>query len=291
MKKSICLAFLVAGCVDPNRGGGGVDPFVIPDLAQTKYDLSRAAPRDMASAPVDFAQTDDAAVDLTDMAMMVPPDLHKMKADLTVLPGDMLKAPVDMAGDMAKTPMDLTMTDGGGGCHLLVNEVQTQSSQSASEEFVELFNPCANAIDLSGWSFVYRSASNAMAADATGDNATKAYPMGAMIPAGGYYTACTTVYKANALGMKGCDFDYGASGIMSGTGGGIGLRDANKVLVDSVGYGTATNSFVQGTAAPAPPASMSPGTSIGRLPNGVNTGDNMADWKVTKMDTPNAANM
>jgi hypothetical protein len=77
---------------------------------------------------------------------------------------------------------------------------------------------------------------------------------------------------------------------MAATAGGIGLRDPTGKLVDSVGYGTATNAFVETRPAPAPPASAPPGSSAIRLPDGTDTNDNGADFTVTAAPTPGAPN-
>ena len=54
-----------------------------------------------------------------------------------------------------------------------------------------------------------------------------------------------------------------------------------------MGWGTATNTFVQGEPAPAPQA----GQSIARIPDGHDTGDNSADFKLkSAATTPGAAN-
>ena len=136
----------------------------------------------------------------------------------------------------------------------------------------------------------YRSAGNVKAADATGDDTTKSFPAMALLKAGKYYTVCTTVFAANALGAA-CDATYGTTGIMASAGGAIGLRDGAGKLIDSVGYGTATNSFVETVAAPMPVTAPSPGNSIARSPNGADTNNNKTDFKTTTKDTPGAANV
>jgi len=78
--------------------------------------------------------------------------------------------------------------------------------------------------------------------------------------------------------------------LTAATAGGLGLRDASGTLVDSVGYGTATNAFVEGSAAPAPPAAAAPGKSAGRKPDGHDTDDNAADFSVLTSPTPGASN-
>ena len=79
-------------------------------------------------------------------------------------------------------------------------------------------------------------------------------------------------------------------GAPSASAGGLGLRDPAGELVDSVGYGTATNDFVEGTPAPAPPVSASPGSSAIRLPDGHDIDSNSADFSVSTRPTPKAAN-
>ena len=80
------------------------------------------------------------------------------------------------------------------------------------------------------------------------------------------------------------DQTYGA-GKLAAAGGGVGLRDAAQMLVDSVGYGTATNAFVEASVAAAPPN----GQSIARKPNGVDTNQNALDFAVAT-PSPRAAN-
>ena len=59
--------------------------------------------------------------------------------------------------------------------------------------------------------------------------------------------------------------DLAYSGGFAATGGAIALRVVGGAVVDAVGWGDATNAFVEGTAAPAPPA----GSSLERLPGGL----------------------
>jgi hypothetical protein len=157
------------------------------------------------------------------------------------------------------------------GCPV-VNEIMTGGSASASEEFVEILNPCAHAVDLSGARLVYRSAAG------TTDISLFSWASGPMIAAGG-----RLVYgSATFAGPKDGELLAG----LAGTGGGVGIRDAAATLLDSVGYGTATNAFVETSAAPAPAA----GSSIGRFPDGTDSDDNAADWILSATITPGAPN-
>src|SRR4051812_36820107 len=188
--------------------------------------------------------------------------------DLAATGGDDLGGGAD---DLARDGGATTI--GCAGQHVVINEVQTGSAASASDEFIELYNPCATAIDLTGSSIVYRSAAGL--SDVVIINLNKT------IAPGGFYLVTGPI--AADAGVA--DQSYG-SGRIAATGGGVGLRDGTQALVDSVGYGTATNAFVEATAAAAPPS----GQSIARKPNGYDTDHNASDFAVAAAPTPRAAN-
>lgn len=231
---------------------------------------------------VDLATTPDDPPDLSgdgapdDMA--VPPDL--------TLPSD-LPAPADLAiprdltlpSDL-RTPPDLVVVV--TSCHLVINEVQTGTTQTGTEEFVELYNPCSTAIAVDNFKLVYRAASNTNARTGA-DSSTLIAALTGSIAAGGY-----RVYGGS--GFTGTATATFSSGIAAS--GAVGLRDAAGTLVDSVGYGSvvAGNTFVETAAAPLPPTAASPGGSIQRMPNGTDSDDNSHDFAVTNTATPGAAN-
>jgi len=174
---------------------------------------------------------------------------------------------------------DLTRNGDGGqpitcaGQHVVINEVQVGSAASASDEFIELYNPCTTTIDLTGSSLVYRSAAGTSDVIIVNLNKT--------ITPGGFYL----VTGPTCPDMGAPDQSYGA-GRMAATGGGVGLRDGTQALIDSVGYGTATNAFVEASAVAAP----ANGQSIARKPNGYDTDHNGSDFVVATTPTPRAAN-
>jgi hypothetical protein len=161
----------------------------------------------------------------------------------------------------------------GGDCHAVINEIMTGTNASASNEFVEIFNPCSSTLQLSGWQLVYRSASG------TSDNSLYAWTSGS-IGAGSYALIGGT-------GWTGSTPDGTLTSGLGSSGGGVGLADDNATLVDSMGYGSATNSLIEGNAAAAP----SGGGSVGRSPNGVDTDDNSADFASFDSPTPGAENL
>jgi hypothetical protein len=170
-------------------------------------------------------------------------------------------------------------SDGGGGSGTVrINEFMTGTSTAASNEFVEIVNAGTAAVDLSGYKLVYRSAAG------TSDISLDTIPAGTTLAAGAFLLFGGSGYT----GPPAADQSFGTA--LASTGGGLALRDASGTIVDSVGYGTATNAFVRGTAAPAPPSSAAPGSSDVRLPDGHETGDNSADFSVSTTPTPRAAN-
>jgi hypothetical protein len=152
----------------------------------------------------------------------------------------------------------------------------TGTSSSASDEFVELVNAGSATADLSGYKIVYRSGAG------TSDVTVATVPAGTTLAPGGHYLLGGSSYSGPSANQS---FTTG----LAATAGGLGLRDPAGTLVDSVGYGTATNAFVEGTPAPAPAAVASPGQSAARMPDGHDTNDNSADF-ATGTPTPGAAN-
>lgn len=168
---------------------------------------------------------------------------------------------------------------GGGAATLEVNELMTGTTGASANEFVEIANVGSAAADVGGFRLVYRSATG------TSDVALATIPAGTTIPAGGYYLFGGSGYSGSPAADQ--SFSFG----LAATGGGVGLRNADAALVDSVGYGTGTtNAFVEGSPAAAPPTVAAPGTSAARLPNGRDTGDNSADFGASTPPTPRASN-
>jgi len=167
---------------------------------------------------------------------------------------------------------------GGSSAELRVNELMTGSTGAASNEFVELVNAGSSAADIGGFKVAYRASAG------TSDTSLATIPAGTSIPAGGFYLLAGSGY----LGAHTPDQTFSTS--LSSTGGGIAVRDSGGVILDSMGYGDATNAFVEGHAATAPPATAAPGSSSNRIPDGHDTNDNAADFSVSATPTPGAAN-
>ncbi|HEY7954450.1 MAG TPA: lamin tail domain-containing protein [Polyangia bacterium] len=205
------------------------------------------------------------------------PEDPPMHGELSLLYDAGEEAPPDLGGgggfDFGGGAVDLA----GGGCNLarvVVNEIQTGGT-TGSDEFIELYNPCPNAIDLTGSTVVYRAATSN-----TDDN-TLAKPTQS-IAGGGYFLIAGMAYSGTAK----ADVTY-TSGGLAATGGAVGLRAPGGALLDSVGWGSANNVFVEKATATNPAA----GHSIARIPNGNDTNDNSADFSEKTSPTPRARNL
>jgi hypothetical protein len=150
---------------------------------------------------------------------------------------------------------------------LSINEIQVEGA-AASDEFVEIYNP-GTQCDFMGWKLVYRSATG------TSDVVL--------------FDAPTSVSVPTYLVLGGAGFSNMTNKLKNGlakTGGQLALKAPDGTVMSKIGYGTAAGAYVSGTAAPAPGTSK----SIARKPDGTDTGDNSADFKVLDTPTPGAAN-
>jgi lamin tail-like protein/collagen triple helix repeat protein len=159
-----------------------------------------------------------------------------------------------------------------------INEFSTGVEGALGDEFVELVNVGASVADLSGWRVVYRSGAG------TSDVSLGTLPDGTTLAPGAFLLFGGSGYAGAQPANR--TFSTG----LASAAGGLGLRDATGALADSVGWGTATNAFVETATAAPPPLAAAPGTSGARHPDGHDTNDNSADFTVDDTPTPGAAN-
>ena len=151
---------------------------------------------------------------------------------------------------------------------ILVAEVVTGGG-SASDEYVEITNASGASVDLGGLELAYVTASGSTVTRKATWTSPRPLDPGAHL------------LVANAAGSYAPLADATYSGGLAATGGALVVRPVGGTAMDAVGWGDASNEFVEGLAAAAPPA----GSSIERRPggtagNGVDTNDNAADWAV-----------
>ncbi len=157
---------------------------------------------------------------------------------------------------------------------LVVAEVVTGGA-SASDEYVEIANAGSDTADANGLELIYVTASGATTTRKAAFGATLG-----IVPGG-------HLLVANAAGIYAPLADATYTGGLAADGGVVALRRADGTVVDAVGWGTAANAYVEGSAAPAPPAK----SSIERLPGGSagntqDTNDNRTDWFVQSSPIP-----
>ncbi len=240
-------------------------------LAETGGDVSDDTPEEGARDG-DTATTGDA---LADSAK--PDTARSDAADATIADGPSDSAATDTAGGDSVTPKDAALGD-AGPCHLVINELQVGTSLSGTNEFVEIYNPCAagNAV-LAGFKIVYRGG------NVTVDTTMYTFGASAILVPGNFFV----VSGDNFPGPR--DAVFAGSAGLSPTGGVVALRNDLGDVIDAVGYGTTTSVLTEGTAAMSPGES-NPATSIARTPNGRDTNDNSLDFTRVTSPTPKAAN-
>ncbi|HQZ22278.1 MAG TPA: lamin tail domain-containing protein [Thermoflexales bacterium] len=170
-------------------------------------------------------------------------------------------------------PMDVCLVG-----HVVISEFRFRGPNGGNDEFIELLNVSASAVNIGGWKL---NASNTSAV--TGTRVTISASV-VLPPYGHYLIANTTSGGYSGAVMP--DQTYG-SGIVDA--GGIALMDANNMIVDQVGLGTGS-AYVEG-AALASLGSINADQSYVRWQGGArDTDDNAADFTaLSPADPQNAA--
>ena len=201
---------------------------------------------------------------------------HAVPASLPVLLAIALVAIGPGASDGASGPaaQPLAAVDWPPSSGLVVGEVMTGGA-SASDEFVELYNAGATSVDLAGQELVYVTS--------TGGTVTRkaTWATTTMLDPGRH------ILLANSSGLFAAIADATYSGGLAATGGTILVRPVGGAVIDAIGWGDASNAFVEGTVAPAPAA----GSSLERRPGGTagnrtDSNQNLADWLLNVAPVP-----
>jgi hypothetical protein len=175
---------------------------------------------------------------------------------------------VDAGADSSSTPRDAATSTCSG--ELLINELQTEGS-SASDEFIELYNPTACAVSLTGYRLEYYSR--------TGTSADVYFSATA-----GMALAPQGYFVLGGNGFGGASSAPIAGGLAT-LGGRLVLRNRAGQIADAVGWGAASGVGVEGGPALAAPK----GSSLGRSSTSADSGDNASDFR-TQLPTPGALN-
>jgi hypothetical protein len=271
------------------RDDGGTDDAAVdaPDDAGPPQDhLAFSVPnlriaRDqIARLHVQFIHADSTTEDVTASASYTTDQPGIATADAgRILATDQAGAAVITASMGGVAPARLAVTVTPEVCHPVINELQTASAASPDDEWAEIYNPCNSAIDVSGWTLNYRSATNTGATD----NVPLITLAGQLAPGE------IRLFAGPAYGGTS---DGSWTGGIGGTNGAVGLRAGaitTGPLVDAIAYGNVSpgHPFLEGSAAPA----MVLGKSGARLPfDGKDDGNGATDITVVMTPTPRALN-
>ena len=148
--------------------------------------------------------------------------------------------------------------------HLVISEILIdgvfESDASTNDEFVEIYNPTANPIDVSNWTIDYRSASS------TTFNTKYTFPAGTIIQSHKYF-----LFGGGGVLNRDNNTESLLLGL-SNTGAGLFLRNSSSTTIDLIGWGTAISTNFEGTVAVKPPQ----GVSLERKANLSSTSISMA---------------
>jgi len=164
--------------------------------------------------------------------------------------------------------------------HVVISQVQI-SGANENDEFVELYNPTSNPIDLSGWRLRRESSSG-------GSPSNLVSSMSGSIPAHGYFLI---TFPASYTGSTTPDLVYSATSSAIAPNNTVLLySDAGITLVDKVGMGTALDN--ETSPALGPDANGSIQRKIDDT-NGhrLDTDNNSTDFEVLLISTPRNSNV
>ncbi|HET6745666.1 MAG TPA: lamin tail domain-containing protein, partial [Candidatus Limnocylindria bacterium] len=137
--------------------------------------------------------------------------------------------------------------------HLVVSEVMTGGA-SASDEFIEIYNPGPDVLPLEGLEVIYVTAS--------GGTITRKASWAAGAPS---IAQGNHVLIANDAGVFAGVADVTYTNGLAATGGSVAIRILGaSSAIDAAGWGNATSTWLEGVPAAPPPA----GHSLERLPGG-----------------------
>ncbi len=205
-------------------------------------------------------------------------------------------------------PTCLPQTD-----HVVISELAAAGPNGALDEFIELYNPTAAAVSLSGWTLWYHSNNPSgsmlpiVQLDSTASIAAHGFFLvaGATSGATGYSGPTTPDARGTDPGLNMAQSPTGGASVLLTNDNNLtppaGASDAN--VVDALGWGACLASLREGSAcapaSPAPPGSlerqarptstadsMAPGGVDASSGNGEDTNDNGADFVVRAQRDP-----
>jgi large repetitive protein len=258
----------------------------------------------------------------TDVSLSINPTAFGTVPALVTVPADQISAPFNVTAAVTATG-SATVTGTLGGAmanatvnaqavstnHVVISELGvkgpgTAGANSASDEFVELYNPTAQPVDIGGWKLQYKSAAGTAYSDkVTIPGQTVMPPRSYYLVSGRNYTGTVTpdVKTTTDLSFAG-DHGHVRLGNQDVT---TAVADVNAV--DWVGYGANANSPEGGTRAPQVPtgttadtierkalpgsttATMASGGADATAGNGYDSDKNGDDWVLRAVRDPQSS--
>jgi hypothetical protein len=175
-------------------------------------------------------------------------------------------------GTVTRTPTATNTPATGSAANVVISEFRTRGPDGASDEFVEIYNPTSNAVDISGWTLSASNSSGTVQERAT-------VPAGILLRSGQYYLFAHNSYTTSTTpSSPSPNVRYGTS---ISDDGGIALLDEHDQIVDEVGMSQGST-YQEGT--PLPPLTGTTHQSYERLNGGasdscVDTDDNSSDFQ------------
>ncbi len=161
-------------------------------------------------------------------------------------------------GTVSMASTTVTVLTSSGANHVVISEIQV-AGVSASDEFVELYNPTNAAVNVGGWLVQYKSATGAAYLSAP----LATIPAGTMMAPHSFFLITSNRGTGGFTGTVASDFARASALSIAAAGGHIRIGPgsmttaiADPAAVDTVGYGTG-NSAEGGAAAPNPAANSS----------------------------------
>ncbi|MBN2045121.1 MAG: endonuclease/exonuclease/phosphatase family protein [Anaerolineales bacterium] len=156
------------------------------------------------------------------------------------------------------------------GNHLLISEVLAGVEGNNLYDYIELYNPSLEIIDLKGYSLWYQLKEEDEPA------LVLVWDESYLVPPFGHFL----------LGQENQDFgirpDLFINQPLQPARGGLTLKDPAQEMVDSLGWGNAPTTAIEGS----PADQMTNGLSLVRLANSTDTNNNQADFSLVNFPTP-----
>jgi hypothetical protein len=166
--------------------------------------------------------------------------------------------------------------------HIVISQIQIEGPGGANDEFIELYNPTENEIDLTGWSLKKETSGG------TESVLVKDSDFFGKILSKGYFLIAK---KINYTGLVAADLDYSSTSstyYLAANNTAL-LYDAAKQVTNKIGFGTAKD--FEGAAAAANPLSgqvLARRFAAGEV---IDTNDNAADFVAALADPHNSSSI